>query len=170
MRVLGSSYVGLGERQRREEVVLHSVHLANDLLKDFLVPRHIHHFYLSDTSHTHTHTVTTTFFSQRFFFINRCLVSHAVDFSLRSSWRDAGWLPSVASDHCLFGLWIVLLFVVRYCTINTQIYDHNCYRFGWLFILPSLVSLWLTWFRNSHHRIKTGWPETKTKHIYPLIG
>ena len=53
MCVLCSSYVGHGERQRREEVVLHSVHLANNLLKDFLVALHIHHLYLSGhKSHT----------------------------------------------------------------------------------------------------------------------
>ena len=43
-------------------------------------------------------------------------------------------------------LFVVPLFVC-YCTIITQMYDQNFYKFRWLFILPSLVSLWLTlWF------------------------
>ena len=30
------------------------------------------------------------------------------------------------------------------CTVIALIYDNNCYKFGWLFILPSFVSSWLT--------------------------
>ena len=30
------------------------------------------------------------------------------------------------------------MIVVCYCTVITQIYDRNCYKFGWLFILLSL--------------------------------
>ena len=101
--------------------------------------------------------------------------------SLSSSWRDVGWFPIQGTsahgalleclefpsrprmilwsawDHCLFCFMDYCLLYDRFvchCSIITQIYDHNYYKSKLLFILPSLVRLWLTWSENSHHR---GW-------------
>ena len=47
------AHLSVAQRQRRQEVVLHPVHHAHNLLKDFLVALLVNHLHLS---HTHTHT------------------------------------------------------------------------------------------------------------------
>ena len=80
------------------------------------------------------------------------LISHAGTSACATLGGTQVDFPSIGSLFCCVLLFVVWFFVCK-CTVITQIYYHNCSKFGLLLILPSLVSLWLTWFRNSHHNV-----------------
>ena len=104
-----------------------------------------------DTFFHHTLCVAQSW-SQHFWDLCHCIRSPRIRqcVSLRTS-LGGHRLISHPLDHVCYDL----LFVVCYCTFITQIYDHHFYKFGWLFILPSLVSLWLTLPGISHQCANT---------------